>query len=279
MKFAFSSNAFKRTSLQKAIRAISTAGYEGIEIMADIPHAWPPSLSTDDLRRIKKAISANGLAVSNINSFTMRAMGTVLRPSWIERSLSARLERIAHTARCIELAASLGAPSISTEPGGPLSGMDREEALKLFAEGLAAVEQRALDSGIKVLIEPEPGLLLETGDEFALFARSLNPKAFGLNFDIGHVFCMGGDCPSEIKRFAPVTSHYHIEDIPHDRGHRHMMPGEGAIQLREVMDAIEASGFEGFVTVELYDHDKDPAGAAMRALSYLKGLHEASNAV
>lgn len=279
MRFAFSSNAFSRTSLKKAIKAIASAGYEGIEIMADEPHAWPPSLSAFEIRQIRRAVSSHGLAVANINSFTMRAAGSALHPSWIGREVAERLDRIAHTARCIELAAALDSPTVSTEPGGPLDGMDPNEALGLFHEGLMAVERVAMDNGVRVLIEPEPGLLIETGDEFASFFAALNPDVFGLNFDVGHLFCMGADCASEIKRFAPVTFHYHLEDIPADRSHRHLMPGEGAIDFGPVLKAIASTGFDGFVTVELYNHDGDPAGAAAKALSFLKGQSEVRDAV
>ncbi len=41
MKFAFSSNAFLRFDLLETIKIISSIGYTGIEIMADIPHAFP----------------------------------------------------------------------------------------------------------------------------------------------------------------------------------------------------------------------------------------------
>lgn len=279
MRFAFSSSAFARTSLKKAIKAIAAAGYEGIEIMADSPHAWPPSLSGFEIRQIKKAVTSHGLAVSNVNSFTMTAAGSALHPSWIGREVAERLDRIAHTARCIELAAAIGSPSISTEPGGPLDGMDPGKALELFHEGLLAVERVAIYNGVRVLIEPEPGLLIETGDEFASFVSSLNPDVFGLNFDVGHFFCMGADCPAEIKRFAPVTFHYHLEDIPGDRSHRHLMPGEGAIDFAPVLKAIDSTGFSGFVTVELYNHDTDPARAAAKALSFLKGRYEVLDAV
>ncbi len=39
MKLAFSSNAFKKTSLEEALDMIAHVGYSGIEIMVDVPHA------------------------------------------------------------------------------------------------------------------------------------------------------------------------------------------------------------------------------------------------
>ena len=42
MKLAFSSNAFKAYSLETCIREIKAIGYEGVEILCDYPHAYPP---------------------------------------------------------------------------------------------------------------------------------------------------------------------------------------------------------------------------------------------
>ena len=44
-RLAFSTNAFKQHSLEEAIESIASAGYRGIELMADVPHAHktPPA--------------------------------------------------------------------------------------------------------------------------------------------------------------------------------------------------------------------------------------------
>ncbi|MBM3298492.1 MAG: sugar phosphate isomerase/epimerase, partial [Deltaproteobacteria bacterium] len=64
MKFAFSSNAFVRHSLLEAIGIIAAAGYEGIEIMADVPHAFPLHLTDKDIKDIRTALSDHGLGIS-----------------------------------------------------------------------------------------------------------------------------------------------------------------------------------------------------------------------
>ena len=53
MKFAFSSNAFTNFSLIDSIKEISQVGYSGIEILCDIPHAYPPSLNHEKIDEIK----------------------------------------------------------------------------------------------------------------------------------------------------------------------------------------------------------------------------------
>ena len=44
LRLAFSTNAFKRNTLEEAIDAIGQVGYEGVELMADLPHAYPAAM-------------------------------------------------------------------------------------------------------------------------------------------------------------------------------------------------------------------------------------------
>src|SRR5687767_8905819 len=44
MKLAFSSNAYLHFSVEETIRRVAGLGYSGIEILADVPHAWPAGL-------------------------------------------------------------------------------------------------------------------------------------------------------------------------------------------------------------------------------------------
>ena len=151
MKFAFSSNAFLRYNILETIKIVSELGYEGIEIMADVPHAFPLHLTDEDITTIRKALADNGLSISNINAFMHNADGDTYHPSWIENDRALREKRIDYTLRCIDLAEKLGARNISTEPGGPLDGISREEGIRLYREGLMAVECTAREKGIKIL--------------------------------------------------------------------------------------------------------------------------------
>jgi sugar phosphate isomerase/epimerase len=269
VKFAFSSNAFGRFSLLDTIRIVAELGYEGIEIMADVPHAYPPHLSERGLADIREELARCGLEESNVNAFMLRAEGDVYHPSWIESDPRLRRNRMEHTLRCIDLAAGLGARSVSTEPGGPLGAMEPEAGLRLFKEGLDGVQDRAGEKGVRVLIEPEPDLLIETSRQFREFFAALDPKVFGLNFDIGHFFCVGEDPALLVGDLKDCTHHFHLEDIAPSRVHRHLLPGEGAIDLPGVLGAIHDGGYGGFVTVELYPYEDRPVETARKALAYL----------
>ena len=61
-------------------------------------------------------------------------------------------------------------------------------------------------------------------------------------------------------------------DIGADRVHKHLIPGHGVIDLSATLSAIAASGYDGWVTVELYPYVDRPQDAAREAYSYVTGL-------
>jgi sugar phosphate isomerase/epimerase len=279
MRLAFSSNAYLRYSFPEAARRIAVLGYEGIEVMADVPHAWPAFLLEGQKAALRQALRDNRLTVSNINAFMMNAISDPRQPywhpSWIERDPYYRQVRIEHTKRALELARDLGAPNITTEPGGPLEpGQPREPALKLFVEMLKPVADRAAKLGIPLLVEPEPGLLVETADQFEEFMGMMNHPAVGMNFDVGHAYCVQDDPAESIRRLARYIRHVHLEDIAATRRHHHLIPGDGAIDLPAVFMALKDIGYDGWVTVELYPYVDDPDTAAktarMRVMEWMR---------
>lgn len=273
MRYAFSSNAFRGYSLPETIQILQGIGYEGIEIMCDAPHAYPPDLDEAAMGRIVEALAESGLVVSNLNAFMLCALGDFHHPSWIEPDRERREQRIRHTLDCLDLAARLGVPTISTEPGGPLPpGLSVDVALEVFVEGIQRVTERAREKGVKVLVEPEPALLIERSDQFLELMERVDREWVGLNFDIGHFYCVGEDPAEKVRELKAYIGHFHLEDIAASREHRHLQLGEGAIDLPAVLQAITEIGYQGFVTVELYPYQEEAPQAAERALRYLQGV-------
>jgi sugar phosphate isomerase/epimerase len=283
MRLAFSTNAYLRYPFDEAADRIAALGYQGLELMADVPHAWPAGLLDGPKRAIRAALERNRLAFSNVNAFMMNAINDYRQPYWypsfIEPDPHYRRVRIDHTRRALSLCAELGAPHITTEPGGPLApGQTRQAAIDLFVDVLRPLAEHARDLGVLLLIEPEPGLLLETTDQYLEVAERLGAPSIGLNFDVGHAFCVSEDLPRSIAKLAPHIRHYHLEDIAASRVHQHLVPGTGAIDFAAVIAAIRATGYDGWLTVELYPYIDDPDAAARTALEVLRPLVEAAPA-
>ena len=277
MHLAFSTNAYRRFPFEEAAARIAALGYEGLELMADVPHAWPSGLLDITKRAIRGAMDGNGLAFSNVNAFMMNAINDhrqpYLYPSFIEPDEGYRRVRIDHTFRAIDLCAELGAPHITTEPGGVVeAGQSRDRALSMFVEALKPLAEHAEKRGVMLLIEPEPNLLVETTDQYLEVADLVDAPSIGLNFDVGHAYCVSEDIPRAIARAARHIRHYHFEDIASTRVHHHLIPGQGAIDFAAVIRAIESTGYDGWLTVELYPNVEDPDSAARQALEILRPM-------
>ncbi|HTW95828.1 MAG TPA: sugar phosphate isomerase/epimerase [Tepidisphaeraceae bacterium] len=274
MRLAFSSNAFKKNTLDEAVTAIARAGYRGVELMADRPHAYPPEFGRQERGRLKSKSAELGLAVSNINAFTLFALGDTYHPTWIENDPGLRQARIAHTIACVEMAAEFECATISLQPGGPLigTGLDRAEAGRRFAAGLEQVLPAARRLGVALAIEPEPGLFIQTSKEFSQFKAEFfaGEKTIAMNCDVGHLFCVAEDPAEVINRLPAEIAHVHLEDIGANRVHQHLAPGKGVIDFAAIFAALERIKYASWVTVELYPYETTAAEVARTAMEHLK---------
>jgi sugar phosphate isomerase/epimerase len=277
MQLAFSSNAYLRFPIDETIARIAALGYRGIEVLADVPHAWPAGLLPVQREAIRKSLDKHGLTISNINAFMMNAVADPRQPywypSWIDLDPHYRAIRREHTKRALQLAVDIGAPHITTEPGGPLEpGQSWKHGADIFYEELMPCIEVAEKLDIPLLIEPEPGLLIERFDQYLEFVERIDSRQVGLNFDIGHAYCVGEDPQNWVTRMAPHTRHYHLEDIAPTRVHQHLVPGRGAIDFPATINAIRQTGYQGWLTIELYPYIDDPDAAGREAREFLANL-------
>ena len=108
MRLAYSSNAYLNFSIEETIARIAGLGYAGMELLADVPHAWPAGLLEERKRAIRECLDQHRLAISNVNGFMMNAVADPRQPywhpSWIEPDPHYRAIRREHTKRALRLA-------------------------------------------------------------------------------------------------------------------------------------------------------------------------------
>jgi len=285
MRLAFSTNAYLNYSFDDTVTRLAIIGYEGVEVMADVPHAWPAYMLPEQKAALRHSLERNHLAISNVNAFMMHAVDDPRQkywhPSWIEPDPHYRALRARHTTKAISLAKDLGAKCITTEPGGPIApGESWKAGLDLFVETLKPVLEHAEREEVQLLVEPEPGLLIETAEQALEFMGRFDSPWLGLNFDIGHSYCVGEDPARVVPLLARYIRHVHLEDIASSRVHQHLLPGEGAIDFVPVVGALRSGGYDGWITVELYPYIENPDTVARlareRLLPILKAVGEIS---
>ncbi len=279
MKLGFSTNAFTRFDLEQAIAKIAEAGFEGVEILADEPHAYPARLTAHDGERIGELLRKHRLAVSNVNAncsfgyWRDAPPEAYFEPSIISPNKKHREDRLELIRKTMEFARRIGAGNISITSGRMLGGMPPAKAEKQFAESMGRVLEMADEFEVNVGIECEPGLYLEYVAELAEWIDRLGHPRLGANLDIGHCEVIGESIPEAIELLAGRIWNMHVEDI-WKRKHYHLVPGEGTINWQEVKAALEKIEYARFLTVELYTQTAEPRIAADRSHRFLRGLFE-----
>jgi sugar phosphate isomerase/epimerase len=277
VELAFSTNAYTRHSLPTAIERIADHGYAGIELLGDEPHAYFPDFDDEDLSAVETALDETGIAVANINANT--AMGyyddappsAFFEPSLITADDDARAWRVEYTKDAIDLATAVDAPAVCVATGRPLPGNPPERATEYLHESLHAILDYAEPRDVAVGIEFEPELLVECTAEVLDLIDDLGRDGLGINLDIGHAAVYGEDLTDTIERSAGHITGIHLEDIVGGRRgkHYHRIPGEGDIDFATVFEALDAIGYDGFATLELYTYPDEPDRAAREAFDAL----------
>jgi fructoselysine 3-epimerase len=277
MKLAFSTNAYTRFSLLEALRGIKAAGFAGVEILADVPHAYPDLLDDQKVSEIHRELDRLGLRVSNVNAnctfgyWRHAPPEPYFEPSLISPIAEYRKDRTRLILKTLDFAKAIGARNVSITSGRMLGGMPPDAAAKQFSESIRPILDRAEQLGIDVGIECEPGLFLEWAQELREWIDRLRHPRFGANLDIGHSQVMGEPIEGTVKLLGDRIWNLHVEDIP-GRKHYHMIPGEGTLDWAALKRGLEGTGYQRFLTVELYTHTQHPQEAAEKSYAFLSNV-------
>ncbi len=275
MKIGFSTNAFSEKSLFYAIQSIAKIGYDGIELVLDIPHLFLPITKNKTLV-LKDAIKQHKIEVTNLNSNTVAGWNKQnltniekFEPSLSNTNPKLRKWRIDYTKKAIDLASDLNAPSICIT-SGINNNSSNSKNFNEFSDSLKEIALHAEKNDILIAIEYEPGLLVENSND-ALRCISNDFKNVGVNFDLCHAAVLDENIPQVIKKIGKKLYHTHISDCKNKK-HYHLVPGEGEIDFTAFIQALKSINYKEFLTAELYTYFKNPEFAAKKTFYYLNKL-------
>jgi sugar phosphate isomerase/epimerase len=258
----YGTNGLGDHPLDAALDLLEESGYDAVALTLGFPHLDPgaPDAALRALRdRLARAHGGRGMRV--VVETGARYLLDPRRkhaPALVDPDAAPRL---GYLRRAVEVAAALGAPAVQLFAGvlpdgtAPEAGWDR---LRARLPGLVA---HAADHGVRLALEPEPGMLVETvGDALRLHADLGAPAALGLTVDVGHCLVVEpGGVPGALAAAGPLLAHVQIDDMPRSH-HQHLPFGEGDLDLPAALAALAgcvAAGYGGVVGVELPRHSWD----------------------
>ncbi|MFF4352476.1 sugar phosphate isomerase/epimerase family protein [Streptomyces sp. NPDC001530] len=284
LRFAYGTNGLTDLRLDDALFLLADLGYDGVGLTLDHMHLDPMAADFSvRTSRLSRTLAILGLTVT-IETGARYVLDPRRKhgPSLLDPDPDGRAARVRLLVRAVQAAADLSAHAVHCFSGITPEGVDPDTAWKRLADELAPVLDAASGLGVPLAVEPEPGHLLATLDDFHQLSHLLgSPDALGLTLDIGHCQCLEPDPPAEcVRAAAPWVRHIQIEDMR--RGvHDHLPFGEGDIDFPPVLDALTElthTGYQGLITVELPRQSHAGPSLAEDSLRFLRGLEGGAHA-
>lgn len=237
----------KPLSLEQAAPAYAKRGISGITVWRDSMMAAGGPLKS------RQIINDNGLAIVSL-----------CRGGFFTYATAAEKQKaIDDNLLAIDEAALLGAPMVVLVCGAR-PGQSMETSRSQIAEGIAAIEPYARACGVKLAIEPLHPMY--AADRSAIntlcqandLCATLSSPFVGVALDVYHTW-WDPALASEIARCGTSgwLMAFHVcdwliptTDLLLDRG----LMGEGCIPIPEIRRLVEATGFRGFIEVEIFSN-------------------------
>jgi sugar phosphate isomerase/epimerase len=190
-------------------------------------------------------------------------VSSLCRGGWFSApTAEERRNRVADNRIAIEEAALLGAP-VLVIVSGPANGQTLADARATVLDGLLEVLPDAEKAGVVLGIEPlHPMYAAERSVVVTLkqaneIAARLQSASAGVVVDAYHVW-WDPEIMNEIERARGKIVGFHVSDwpvpLPGILMGRAMM-GEGVIELRQLRQAVDETGYEGPIEVEIFNED------------------------
>jgi D-psicose/D-tagatose/L-ribulose 3-epimerase len=268
LRFAYNTNGAANHRLDDALGLIADAGYDGVALTLDIHHLDPFAPDFPDARRrLAARLRTLGLGcVVETGARFLLDPRAKHEPTLLAADPAGRARRVEFLSRALEVAADTGADAMSFWAGVPKPGVLHDQARAWLLDGAAQVARRAEALGATAALEPEPGMLIETVDDWA----ALRIPGLRLALDTGHCIVTGERDPADaVREFAPHLGTVSIEDMK--RGiHIHLPFGEGDMDVPGVLRALGEVGFDKLVCVEMSRESHRADTIIPASLAYLK---------
>jgi sugar phosphate isomerase/epimerase len=151
-----------------------------------------------------------------------------------------------------EVAKIMGSPLVVIT--GRRSNTDDPKALDNCVDFLKELDKRIANyPGIRLALEPHYGSSLQKREDFRYIFDRVDSPRIGITVDTGHFHSAEVDTIAFIKEFGSKVLNIHLKDHV---GKQSVPIGEGEIDLKGIVKALDGIGYEGALAIEI--EPKDP---------------------
>lgn len=253
---------------QKQCQSIVETGYTGIEVAPFTLADKVENISVDQRKELVAVAQNHGLEIIGLHWLLAKTEGLHLTTA----DDAVRQATTDYLIQLGDLCGDLGGKVMVF--GSPFQrnleeGTSYETAFERAKEVFQAAMPRIADRGVQLLIEPlttKETNFINTCDQGAELIQAVDHPNFLLHQDVKAMLGEGTPLPGIIEKHKDLTAHFHVNDS------NLLGPGMGETDYHPIFKALLESGYDGWVSVEVFDYSPGAENIAKQSLDYMQRI-------
>lgn len=268
-RFGYNTNGYAHHRLKDALEILREQGWSAVALTLDVHHLDPFTAEASDMKAVRHWFENHAMEVMvETGARFVLDPRRKHRPTLLDADPQERRKRLEFLMRCGDIASAIGARRLSFWAGVPEAHAAQDQCWARLEEGVQSLIGHLKGSGVEACLEPEPGMLVETLNDFERL-RATCPE-LRLALDIGHLYVTGEERPAEcITAHAQHLGQLTLEDMRRGQ-HDHLPFGEGDVDVPATLQALRNIDWNEPIYVELGRHGYDAVTTSRCALEYLR---------
>ena len=242
----------------------SSAGYNFVELSVDDSPAKLRRLdcSSAERQRLRRQAEEAGSRIGTIVLSAHRAF------PWGSRDAPTRQRADVLAHQSLILAADLGAERVQIAGYFTFDGPRHPDARGKFVEGLKRAATFAGDLGVALALENVDGSDVVSASDCIGLLADIDSPSVSLYIDVGNYAGNALSVVDELRLALPYAHAVQFKDA-RPQTFRRVPFGRGTVPWPDVFSTLESAGYQGPVSVEMWNDNGEP-GMAADALRWLE---------
>ena len=267
-RYAICNELFQDWPFPKAFAYAKETGYTGVEIAPFTLASSALEVSVSQRDEVRNQIADAGLECVGLHWLLAKTEGYYLTTAETEVR-RATGDYLADLARlCRDLGGDimvLGSP----QQRNLLPGVSHGEAMDFAADTIRGAMPILEDCGVTLALEPlgpGEGDFLNTAELGVELAEKIDSPNCRLHLDVKAMSTESEPIDQVIRRSKDWLVHFHAND-PNLLG-----PGMGEVEYEPIFAALEEIGYDGWVSVEVFDYDPGIETICEESIQYMQKI-------
>lgn len=268
MRFAICHELFENWDWERQCRFIAKVGYTGIELAPFTLASRITEVSAEKRTTLRKQAEDQGLTIMGLHWLLAKTEGFhfTTRDQATRERTTEYLRQLAHA--CADFGGNVlvfGSPN----QRNLAPDMSREEGIAHAAEILSGITDVLEERQVKFCLEPltpKETNFMNTCAEAMELANAVDHPNVCLHQDVKAMLSESIPIPELIETYRNVVGHFHVNDS------NLLGPGMGETDYGPIFAALLKTGYQGWVSVEVFDYKPGCEHIARRSMEYMQDI-------